>query len=161
MVAPLDLLAWLRKGKLLQCFLSVGPKEWSSGPQLFEIFFSLPCISQKMSRTQQEFVFLSLVVLRCAECWTHDVTWELSKHVSTEKLFKSSYECQHLWGQWNQSDFPPVNRINGRCLHFYWDRDLDHLLLRCLVARLHLSCTTRLVKPSWKSFRQLVGISAN
>ena len=29
-----------RKGKLLQCFFSVGLKEWSSGPQLFEIFFS-------------------------------------------------------------------------------------------------------------------------
>ena len=60
MVAPLDLLAWLRKGKLLQCFFSVGPKEWSSGPQLFEIFFSLPCMSQKCHGLNRNLFFCRL-----------------------------------------------------------------------------------------------------
>ena len=58
--APLDLLAWLRKGKLLQCFFSVGPKEWSSGPQLFEIFFSLPCMSQKCHGLNRNLFFCRL-----------------------------------------------------------------------------------------------------
>ena len=47
MVAPLDLLAGLRKDNLLQCFFPVGVKEWSSGPQLFEVFFSAQYIAQK------------------------------------------------------------------------------------------------------------------
>ena len=59
-IAPLDLLAWLRKGKLLQCFLSVGPKEWSSGPQLFEVFFSLPCMSQKCHGLNRNLFFCRL-----------------------------------------------------------------------------------------------------
>ena len=161
MVAPLDLLAWLRKGKLLQCFFSVGPKEWSSGPQLFEIFFSLPCMSQKCHGLNRNLIFCRLSFSGVQSVEHMMWHWELSNHVSTEKLFKSSYECQFFGEHWNQSEFPPINRVSGRCIHFNSDKDLDHLLLRCLVARLHLSCATRLVKPSLKRFRQLVGSSAN
>ena len=154
MVAPLDLLAWLRKGKLLQCFFSVGLKEWSSGPQLFEVFFSLPCISQKCHGLNRNLFFcrLSFSGVQSVE---HMMWHGNFQNMCQQKNFSKVPMNAKIFGG------SEISRINGRCIHFKWDRDLDHLLLRCLVARLHLSCATRLVKPSLKSFRQLVGISAN